>query len=345
MPAQDVTISAYVDVTPEDTVEASETKDPLIDAQSVKHPRDTYTFTFSDNLLTTHLAGKELYLLDARPADGSGLTLATTSDMAAYQKTAGHAYGNANFAFLLGMTGTPENAGNYVSGKEAADLSVQNAQPVYMGTIAENSTLTFDLFNVNALTYPGVVGAYEFEFATCMPGETYDTEADCDTLVITLEVSVKPARLQATVPLVMVVKTNIDGGSTTLKDGDDKDTYFITNESSTRLDLTHVKEEDKSNTLDPYTGNGTSLDGEFDKYRISYDDRVTAKTGTTDGELSSAVHIESTETFAPIEKIEVSQVSFVTEKAREGVEHGEHIATLTYTVEIPKTGAEADKTN
>jgi len=181
-------------------------------------------------------------------------------------------------------------------------------------SFAADDAIVFTLYNANAITDITTARTVTVKLAT-------QTGADMTTAsTITLELSLKreAASINVTVPLVMVVKTNIDGGSVT----PDESTYAIQNDSDTRIQLTKIDVTDQptGSPLSRVTAAGALP---RDSYRINLLD------------MSNPHNIKWSGKLNPIISVEVGRLSFVTKDSQDEKKYGVLFSNLEYTLVIP----------
>ncbi|MBE5803140.1 MAG: CHAP domain-containing protein [Clostridiales bacterium] len=297
MPAEKVRIAAYTELEGESTLTACETTHAHAAGET-----DEYTFSFADGNAGAILAGKQLYLVDVTV---DGLLLDSKANVTALAPSAGSDYANSTFAFTMSANGGAEqDVKNLAEGTPAACVEIDAA-----------STLTFRLYNANALTIPGMCGSLQLVFATS------DTGTDeTDTLTITLDITRVASQLNVTVPLVIVMKTNIDGGSAKLPD----ESYALDNDSSMRVQLETVSIADGGSRI-TQADDDADLNAQRDQYRVQLSDDWLRHDLYADGETG--------EKYNPIDSIATSPMTFVTWPEED---RGVHMTTITYTVAIPE---------
>jgi len=192
--------------------------------------------------------------------------------------------------------------GNTVELQKDAQLDIGNA-----------TKLELKLHNANALTAQGKAGHVELVLTS------YDKSDKLigDTFTLTVNVERIPSQLNVTVPLVLVMKTNIDGGSVDMANS----SYAIENKSSMRVQLTDADVANMSGNTMSMVGSENELTG-VDQFYVG--------TIATDSEPD---YIAANGTCKPITKVATSPLSFVT---KDDAEYGLHMATVTYTVKIPE---------
>ncbi len=172
-------------------------------------------------------------------------------------------------------------------------------------TVPDSGKLSFTIHNANAITT-----------AADITGIVITLKSDIgDTVTIKLTIDRVPSQLNVTVPLVLVMKTNIDGGSVDMSDS----TYSIENKSSMRVQLTGAEVADTSDVM---SKSDTSSFTGSDQFYVD-----TIADDNTDDYIAAGKSIK------PIESIATSPLSFVT---KDDAEYGLHMATVTYTVAIPE---------
>jgi len=291
MPAEAVTLDAYAEKEASAILTACESTHACTADET-----DTFTFGSRDGLRA--LAGKQLYL---RSVETNGINLELQAQVEAIATTAGSDYANSTFALTVALD----------DGNEQDVRGVTNA----LGEITQASQLTFTLHNANALTIPGQRGSIRLIFATS--ADLNETRTDLVT--IDLAVHAVPAQINVAVPLVIVMKTNVDGGSAEVRDQN----YGIDNDSSMRVQLTGLSVAAESDRM-------TQADDAADLSTLRDAFRVERKADWMNQDLYADG--ETGERYNPLERIAVSPLSFVT---RHGEDIGEHMATITYTIGIP----------
>lgn len=288
-----------------------------------------YVFDFADENAGDSrglLKSRTLYIrsIEFEPdAAGEAFSGDTYASLSAMAETAGSNYANSTFAVTAQLDGGAEVDTHKPVGGNAAVNAGQR-----VGTITEESRLTVSLHNANAITSALPAGKVTLVLTTSADPDMAYPQTDEIRIVFT--VGRVPSQLKATVPLVIVMQTNIDGGCMT---SGDMEEYCIDNDSSMSIRLTDAVEVRAADAQNPLTPDGTSADigTMVDKYRI------TLKAGYKDAVLAADGAANDADKFNPLDKIEVSRLSFVTE-----ADKGVHFSTITYTVQIPETGAEAD---
>lgn len=262
------------------------------------------------------LRGKTFTITSVTPS--TGLSLDEKDDVLAKQFTAGSDYANSTFGLTLKLNdGTEINVAKNASISFAAD--------------AAKADLSFTLYNANAITLPGGAGTVTVTL----------TSNAGDVINLAVNINRVTSQINVTVPLVMVLKTNIDGGSATVADS----SYYLDNNSSMRLALTDVDLE--PSTREGHTGVMTPVTDETTEAQLlnmrdSFKVYFKAWTGTelaADDAMTGAN--AGADTYNPIEKVATSPLTFVT-NANEA--YGIHMATVTYTVSIPEADAATDST-
>ena len=179
--------------------------------------------------------------------------------------------------------------------------------------------LSLQIYNANAITAYGIAGTVVIEL------ESYDAEGTLigDKFTINVAIDRTPSQLNVTVPLVLVMKTNIDGGSVNMENS----SYAIENESSMRVKLTDAKVDNMSGNTMTKVDSKAALTG-VDQFYVGV---TVPQTIEADGSVDA--NGNATDICKPITEIATSPLSFVT---KEGAEYGLHMATVTYTVKIPE---------
>lgn len=301
----------------------------------------TYTFSFAQSGGTDAylLAGKTLYIQSVTPA--AGITLDICQNVTTKAATAGSDYANSTFALAAQLSGNDSNG--YPN--KAKDLLPNS--PHSLGTINPNGTLTITLHNANAITTSGVAGTITVVLST----DPNATDKSADTLTLTLTIEREASQIHVTVPLVLVVKTNIDGGSVNAGELETAG-YGITNNSSMRVQLTEAKETRQDSTNNPLTtaAPGTAnLSNAIDQYRVSFKQTdykqapadIRAKPATTTETTTETTTTETPNIYNPIQLIQISPLSFVTSP---DPAKGIHFSTINYTVAIPTGDATTPST-
>lgn len=291
MPAEAVTLDAYAEKEASAILTACESTHACAAGET-----DTFTFGSREGLRA--LAGKQLYL---RSVETNGINLELQAQVDAAATTAGSDYANSTFALTVAL-----DDGNAQDVRGVTDA---------LGQITQASQLTFTLHNANALTIPGQRGSIRLVFATSADL----TETKTDMVTIDLAVHAVPAQINVAVPLVIVMKTNVDGGSVAVKD----QTYGIDNDSSMRVQLTGLSVVAESDLM-TQADDTADLSGLRDAFRVERKADWMNQDLYADGETG--------ERYNPLERVAVSPLSFVT---RSGTTMGEHMATITYTIGIP----------
>ena len=263
------------------------------------------------------LQGLEFKVESVTLPDGSPLAAPVSSEAVKNKKTtAGSDYANSTVA----ITALPGG-----EGATPADMIEDQTLAFGPSLTADTAKLTLNLHCANAIT-------------------AADTESSAPTLTIvlasangdriTLNVKIVriPSQINATVPLVIVVKTNIEGGSI---QGSDLQGYAIENESPMRVQLTDAVVTDSDVTYGGVDLKPAENTPGLDEYRITLD----AATGQ-DGKLESAKDLfaygEAGNTYNPIATIETGRLSFVTMQTAGGLEQGVKLANIAYKLAIPE---------
>lgn len=257
------------------------------------------------------LAGKTFKVAGITASNGIQIT-----DKAAIESvktTAGYDYANANFA-IGAKAGSAEEAAL----KDAARITFANDL-----SDAAAATLALTLYNANAITVSDTP-----ESAPVVQIVLKDADMPEDTassLTLNIRIVRVASQINVTVPLVIVARTNIDGGSFDVKNS----SYAISNESDMRVQLTEKTVTHNADTANnPLTKtDDADLTGKVDTYRIEFDDAV--RDIAAKGETGASVK--------PLNRFEFSRLSFVTKgDGADGAEYGVKAATIQYKIEIPK---------
>jgi hypothetical protein len=146
-----------------------------------------------------------------------------------------------------------------------------------------------------------------------------------DIITLTLTIARAASQISATVPLVLVMRTGIDGGSATVSDA----SYAIQNNSSMRVQLTEAAEQTAPGS--PLTRlTNADLAAARDQYAIAFKEDYTV----------SPRDIEVGTRYNPLERMSVSPLSFVTRQWDGTNEYGVKFSTITYTLNIPSADAQ-----
>lgn len=248
--------------------------------------------------------------------DGSPLkTPVFAQEVEDKKATAGSGYANSTVA----ITARP--------GGSDAPANMVEGQTLSFGTLlsADDATLKLDLHCANAIT-----AADDATLTIVLTGSNGDK--------ITLNVTIRrvPSQISATVPLVIVVRTNIDGGSVS-----ELPNYAIHNASPMRVQVTEAMLTDSTETYDGINltlAQGADGPG-VDEYRITLKDAADES-----GKLTSAKDLLSGDDYHPIGTIETGRLSFVTAQAVSGLEQGVKLANIVYKLAIPTDDMTDDQT-
>ena len=189
-----------------------------------------------------------------------------------------------------------------------------------------------------------VSDAAKFDVATTNDSATQKTD-----LWLQVEAS---GQIDVTVPLVMVFKTNIDGGDAT-----EATNYKISNNNNANLAVTSITvEENSSDTIDLITYNANKTFSKEDQYMVKM--TVAATSGTTkefdlsnmpkDVAASEGGHFQldkadrvtdtdGTDTVITVD-MATSPLTFVTKTDDSTNKYGVNLLTVTYTVAINTKG-------
>lgn len=256
------------------------------------------------------LAGKTFKVAGITAPDGIQIT-----DKAAIESvktTAGYDYANANFAI-----GAKAGSAAEAALKDAAQIAFAND----LSDAA--ATLALTVYNANAITVSDTLASAPVVQIVLKDADMPDDTAS--SLTLNIRIVRVASQINVTVPLVVVARTNIDGGSFDVKNS----SYAISNESDMRVQLTEKTVTHNADTANnPLTKtDDADLTGKVDTYRIEFDDAV--RDIAAKGETGDSVN--------PLNKFEFSRLSFVTkETAADGTEYGVKAATIQYKLEIPK---------
>ena len=256
------------------------------------------------------LAGKT-FKVDSITAP-NGIQITDKAAIESVKTTAGYDYANANFAI-----GAKAGSAAEAALKDAAQIAFAND----LNDAA--ATLALTLYNANAITVSDTPAS-----APVVQIVLKDADMPVDTassLTLKIRIVRVASQINVTVPLVIVAKTNIDGGSFDVKNSG----YAISNESDMRVQLTEKTVTHNADTANnPLTKtDDTDLTGKVDTYRIEFDDAV----------RDIAAKDETGDSVNPLNKFEFSRLSFVTKgDGADGAEYGVKAATIQYKIEIPK---------
>ena len=263
------------------------------------------------------LQGLEFKVESVTLPDGSPLATPVSSEAVKNKKTtAGSDYANSTVA----ITALP-------GGEGAAPADMLEGQTLTFGPslTADTAKLTLNLHCANAITAA--------DTASSAPALTIVlVSANGDRMTLNVTIVRVPSQIHATVPLVIVVKTNIEGGSI---QGSDLSDYAIQNESPMRVQLTDAVVADSPETYGDVDLKPAESAPGLDEYRILLE----AETGQ-DGKLEPAKDLfaagEAGNTYNPIAAIETGRLSFVTMQATGGLEQGVKLANIAYKLAIPE---------
>lgn len=233
----------------------------------------------------------------------SGIQLVTPSDIDAVKTTAGYDYANANFAIGAKAGGAEETALVNAGVIEFADDLTE-----------ETATLALKLYNANAITIPDTDATAPVVQIVLRDADL--PESTASTLTLRITIKRVASRINVTVPLVIVAKTNIDGGTTDLSNS----SYAISNHSDMRIQLA---EKTVTNNADTSKNplmltTETDLSGKVDTYSLTFDDAV----------CDIAAANENGDSVNPLKQFAISRLSFVTKESANGVEYGVKAATM-----------------
>ena len=256
------------------------------------------------------LAGKTFKVDSIIAPDGIQIT-----DKAAIESvktTAGYDYANASFAI-----GAKAGSAAEAALKDAAQIAFAND----LSDAA--ATLALTLYNANAITVSDTLASAPVVQIVLKDADMPEDTAS--SLTLKIRIVRVASQINVTVPLVIVARTNIDGGSFDVKNS----SYAISNESDMRVQLTEKTVTHNADTANnPLTKtDDADLTGKVDTYRIEFDDAV----------LDIAAKDETGDSVNPLNKFEFSRLSFVTKgDGADGTEYGVKAATIQYKLEIPK---------
>lgn len=197
----------------------------------------------------------------------------------------------------------------------------------------DTTDLTLQLYNANALTDMDEAGVVYVLL------KSYDSETDNvigDTIEMYISIKRVPSQINVTVPLVLVMKTNIDGGTVT-----DMGSYAIDNNSSMRVQLSKAAVEDNTDAnsfglLMEHDTSSTAINALVDKYRVTFKQNFESKPEDLSAD-GTKVDGKPADVYNPIASIATSPLSFVTrDKDENGNDCGVHMATVNYTIRIPE---------
>ena len=263
------------------------------------------------------LQGLEFKVESVTLPDDSPLATPVSSEAVEKKKTtAGSDYANSTVA----ITALPGG-----EGATPADMIEDQTLAFGPSLTADTAKLTLNLHCANAITAA--------DTKSSAPTLTIVlASADGDRITLNVTIVRIPSQINATVPLVIVVKTNIEGGSI---QGSDLPDYAIQNESPMRVQLTDAVVTDSPETYGDVGLTPAENAPGLDEYRITLD----AATGQ-DGKLESAKDLfaygEAGNTYNPIATIETGRLSFVTMQTAGGLEQGVKLANIAYKLAIPK---------
>ncbi len=251
-------------------------------------------------------------------------SLAAVSDVKADKTTWG--YLKANSTFALAVSGEGEDApfidlSTWTEEQDTAPAMTITAPPSLAEE--EDSTkipfATLTLYNANAIILSTDAGIVTF---TLNCGES--------TITVNATIHRQASQLNVSVPLVMVMQTNIDGGKVTLPSNSD---YHITNNSSMAVELLDASitavDNDylKMAEVEPTQDNPLPRDTFWIGLTEDWGD-----VGRSREFLAAFDPDDTSNQKNPIDFIAVGPLSFVTS---EDTTKGLHFATITYKVGIP----------
>lgn len=242
----------------------------------------------------------------------TGIQITDKAAIESVKTTAGYDYANANFAI-----GAKAGSAAEAALKDAAQITFAND----LSDAA--ATLALTLYNANAITVSDTLASAPVVQIVLKDADMPDDTAS--SLTLKIRIVRVASQINVTVPLVIVAKTNIDGGSFDVKNSG----YAISNESDMRVQLTEKTVMHNADTANnPLTKtDDADLTGKVDTYRIEFDNAV--RDIAAKGETGDSVN--------PLNKFEFSRLSFVTkDKGADGAEYGVKAATIQYKIEIPK---------
>ena len=242
----------------------------------------------------------------------TGIQITDKAAIESVKTTAGYDYANANFAI-----GAKAGSAAEAALKDAAQITFAND----LSDAA--ATLALTLYNANAITASDTPASAPVVQIVLKDADMPDDTAS--SLTLKIHIVRVASQINVTVPLVIVAKTNIDGGSFDVKNSG----YAISNESDMRVQLTEKTVTHNADTANnPLTKTDEEdLTGKVDTYRIEFDDAV--RDIAAKGETGASVN--------PLNKFEFSRLSFVTKgDGADGAEYGVKAATIQYKIEIPR---------
>ena len=241
----------------------------------------------------------------------SGVQLVNPSDIAAVKTTAGYDYANAHFAIGAKAGGAQETPLVDAGVIEFADDLTE-----------ETATLALTLYNANAITIPDTDATAPVVEIVLRDADL--PESTASTLTLRIAIKRVASRIDVTVPLVVVAKTNIDGGVADLSSSN----YAISNHSDMRIQLAEKTVTNNADSAkNPLTlTTQTDLSGMVDSYSVAFDDAV----------RDIAAADEEGASVNPLKSLAISRLSFVTKESADGVEYGVKAATIQYKLQIPK---------
>ena len=280
---------------------------------------ETFSLTEDDPEELMKLIGGvigEDYSLFSWSGSDAVLKLESSSTVTRDKATAGYDTANSTVGFTF----------NGADGKDKAIFTIEAG--------ATKADLLVQLFNYNALTQPEI-GTYTVVLHGITKwddGEGNEIIGDDDVITLTFVIKAVPAQLKVSVPLVLVLRTNIDGGTASPEETG----YAIDNASSMRVQLFNTVETPVSEFVAP----ADDVSGEVDKYHVTLKDEVGADgTLTTAHDIAADGTAGNADLYNPIASVSVSRLSFVTSHTPEGItDNGkaDHMVDLTYSVRIPK---------
>lgn len=225
----------------------------------------------------------------------AGVTLDTVEQLQTQKYSAGSAYANGTFAITVSVPG------GTAAGMDQIGSNL---------TFAAEEKLIFNLYNANAITD-----------ATDLSGIKLLLRSDAgDEITINLTIKRVASQINVSVPLVLVMRSDIDGGTAKVDDA----VYNVKNLSS--MDVSLDAAEIADNLTDhnmTFVANGTDLST-----------RINAFTVVLNGIPKEIAYGAA---YNPISSMSTSRLNFVTkDQTSSGQEYGVHMADVRYTVTIPE---------